>query len=67
MRGCISIIELLQFTIVSSFWASSGEALILQVCHEDTIKRTKTHNCVAIEKFQGDAAGGSKLIEQALR
>ena len=23
-----------------------------------------THNCVGTEKFQGDAAGGSKLIEQ---
>ena len=35
--------------------------------HPDAIKRTKTHNCVGTEKFQGDAAGGSKLIEQTLR
>ena len=34
--------------------------------HQDTIRRTKTHNCVGTEKFQGDAAGGSKLIEQTL-
>ena len=27
MRGCISIIELSQFNIVRSFWASLGEAL----------------------------------------
>ena len=64
MRGCVSIIELLQFTIVSSCWASLGKALIQKACHQDVIKRTKIHNCVGTEKFQGDAAGGSKLIEQ---
>ena len=50
MRGSISIIEWLPFRF---FWASLGK-----VCHRDAIERTKTHNCVGIEKFQGDPAGG---------
>ena len=51
MRGCISTIELLQFTIVRSFWASLGEALFWEACHQDAIKLKKTHNCVGTEKF----------------
>ena len=43
MYGSISIIELLQFTTVHSFWASLGKAS----------KQTNTHNCIGIEKFQG--------------
>ena len=67
MRGCISIIELLKFTIFCPFWASLGEALFEKSCDQDAIRRTKTHNCIGREKFQGDAAGGSKLIEQTLQ
>ena len=63
-RGCILIVKLLQFTIVRSLWASLGEATIWKACHKDAITRTKTHNCVGTEKFQGDAVGRSKLTEQ---
>ena len=66
MWGSISISELLQFTTIRSFRASLGEALFQNACHQDPIKQTNTHNCVGIEKFQGDTAGGSKLIEQTL-
>ena len=50
-HGCISIIEFLQFTIVRSFLASLGKALFQKVCHQDVIKRKKTHNCVGKDKF----------------
>ena len=43
------------------------QALFQKACHQGEIKRTKTHNCVETEKFQRDAAGGSKLIEQTLK
>ena len=66
MYGNISIIELLQFITIRSFSESLGKALFLNACHQDAIKQTNTHNCVGIEKFQGDTAGGSKLIEQTL-
>ena len=65
MCGCISIIELLQFTTIHSFGASLGKAVLECVCHQDTIKQTNTHNCIKIEKFQ-DTASGSRLIEQTL-
>ena len=60
--GCISIIELLQFSIVRSFWASLGKALFEKACHQAAIKKRKSHNCVRTDK----SAGGSKLIEQTL-
>ena len=50
-HGCISITELLQFTIVGSFWASLGKALFQKECHQDAIKRRKTHNCFGTYKF----------------
>ena len=50
-RGCISIIKLPQFTVVPSFWASLGEALFQKACHQDAIKRRKTHNCVGKKIF----------------
>ena len=64
--GCISVIELLQFTIVPSLWASLGQALFQKACHQDAIKRRKTHNYVGTEIFYGDISGGSKLIKQTL-
>ena len=63
---CGTIIELLQFAIIHSFWASLCEALFQNACHQDAIKQTNTHNCIGIEKIQGDTTGGSKLIEQTL-
>ena len=46
--------------------ASLGKALYQKACHQDAIKRRKTHNCVGTDKFLGGAAGRSKLIEQIL-
>ena len=45
-RGCIPIIELLQFTVVRSFWASLGNRAINM-----GLREKKTHNYVGTDKF----------------
>ena len=44
-----------------------GHALFMRSCHEDVIFTRKSHDCAGTEFVQEDSAGGSKLIEQALR
>ena len=63
-RGCISIIELLQFTIICSFWASLDQALFQKACYQDTIKRRKIHNCFGTDNFFF-LGGGALQVSQS--
>ena len=48
------------------FGQAQAKLCFKKACHQDAIKRRKTHNCVGTENVLGEAAGGSKQIEQTL-
>ena len=54
--------------LTTAFYLSGNfeQALCIRSCHEDLILTRKSHSCAGIAFIQGDSAGGSKLIEQAL-
>ena len=53
-------------TIVFYSLGNFGQALCMRLCYKDLILTKKSHNCAGIAFIQGDSAGGSKLIKQAL-
>ena len=65
-RGCISIIELLQFTIVRFLWAALGKACFRKRAIEMRLSEQRVVIALGQKKFRGDAVGRSKLIEQTL-
>ena len=64
-RGRISVIKLLQFVIVCSFWASLSKALFWKACHQDAIREERLIIGLGQTNFRRRCRW-SKLIEQTL-
>ena len=50
-------------SIVFYLYCDFLQALFVRSCHEDVILTKKSHNCTGTAFFQGNSAGGSRLID----